>query len=104
NGLDFRYRYVHEARRLVAHREVSLATRPDGETAITVPHGRARMGLNVALVHGGGEGLLLHNDVGFLEAFVNITQVELEMIRQVRAWGRIIVVQEPPGTRARVGE
>jgi hypothetical protein len=47
---------------------------------------------------------LLHNDVGFLEAFVNITQSELEMIRQVRAWGRIIVVQEPSGTYTRVGE
>ena len=41
------------------------------------------MGLNVALVHGRRVGLVLHNDLGFLEALVDVTQPELEVIGQV---------------------
>ena len=83
NDFDFRHRDIHEACRLVAHCEVALATRPDGETTITVPHSRAGMGLDVALVHGRCEGLLLHHDLGPLEAFVDIAQAKLEMIGQI---------------------
>src|SRR5215831_16365351 len=76
NRPDLGHRHIDEARRLITHIEVPLTARPDGESAIIVPHGRGRMRLDIALMNRGRKGFVLHDDVRFLEALVDITQAK----------------------------
>src|SRR5262245_6413742 len=63
NGAHHGYGHIEEAGRLIAHIEVPLAARPDSQGTIIVPQGRARMGLNIALVDWTGKRFVFDDHV-----------------------------------------
>ena len=96
-GLDAGDRDAHEAGSVVADGEVSLTGGPDGEGAVLVPHGGAAVRLDIALVDGDCGGLLLDDDVGFLESGFGVTEAELEVVSDVGAARSVVVVKNAAG-------
>ena len=104
DGLDVGDGDAHESRGMVAHGELALAAGPDGQLSVSAPLGGASVGLDVALVYRDGLGFLLNDDVGLLEALLNVAEAELELVGDVADLGIIIVVQQSAGAQRGVGE
>ena len=86
--------------------EGALRTIPDVQPAVHVPEGRARVGLDVALVHGRRVELPLHYDVRFGEPLLHVSHLEAEMAGDVARHFRLLaelvgeqVVVEQGGVR-----
>ena len=103
NGLNVGNGNAHETGGVVADREMALAAGPDGQLAIGLPVGGAGVGLDVALMHWRRGGLFLDDNVGVLEALVDVAQAEFEVIGDVGGRGGVVVVPVAAGPERRVG-
>ncbi len=81
---------------------MSLAARPQGEGAVWIPHRRARVGLDIALVNRGGAGFVLDDDIRLFKALLKVARAEFEMVRQVRALAIIVIVFGATGSNVRI--
>ena len=87
---DARHRDAEHLGRLLLHHEGALRAGPDGDVAFLVPEGRGVVGLDVALVHGGGVELALDHQVGLLEAFRHVAQGEAVVAGDVALGVRLL--------------
>ena len=83
---------------------MALAARPDGQLAVGTPHRGASVGLDIALVHRCRGELPLDNYVGFLPTLVQVSYLEHQVIGDVGADFRVIVVPQAPGPDIGVGD
>ena len=70
---------------------MTLAAAPDGHLAVGVPQNGGGVGFDVTLVHRRGAEFSLHNQIGFLEPFVQVTQLEEEVVGHVSRFAVVIL-------------
>ncbi len=87
---DFELRDFHAAdlRGVGAHHELSLAAAPDRRHAVFGDTRDAGVRFDIALVHRLGIELVLDDDVGRIEAFIEVAQFEFGAFSDVRARSR----------------
>ena len=89
DGGDAQLRHVHAEQRGagVADHEVALGADPELALAVGADAGEAGMGLDIALVRRLGLEAALDDDVGFLEALLDVAMAELVAVGDV---GRLL--------------